>query len=293
MRKLLTILFATAAFLFVPLLGCYSQATEQERGWNKPVEPFRIAGNIYYVGAADITSYLITTPKGHILIDSGFIETVPQIKANVARLGFKLSDVKIILNSHAHYDHAGGIAELKRLTGAKLYASEPDSLLLANGGKGDPNFADRYPFEPASPDVVFKDGKQVRLGDVTMKALVTPGHTRGCTTWSTDATEKGKRLSVLFVCSTSVPGYSLVNNEKHPTIVDDYRATFRRLGALKPDIFLGSHGSIFDLEGKIERLRAGGTNPFIDPAGYVEYLGQSRSRFESTYKEQSSKKAGN
>ena len=138
---ILTLVFCVTAF---------GQRTEEERSWNQPVEPFKIAGNIYYVGASDVTSYLITTPKGHILIDSGFAETVPQIQANVAKLGFKIADVKILLNSHGHYDHAGGIAELKRLTGAKLLVSRPDEKLFINGGLKDPNYGDRFPFEAAN-----------------------------------------------------------------------------------------------------------------------------------------------
>ena len=269
----------------------FAQPNEQERSWNQPVEPFRIAGNVYYVGASDITSYLITTPKGHILIDSGFIETVPQIKSNIAKLGFKLADVKVLLNSHAHYDHAGGLAELRRLTGAKLYVSEPDFDLLANGGKGDPNFGDRFPFEGTRADATFRDGKAIKLGGVTLKANVTPGHTRGCTSWSTDVRERDERLSVLFVCSTSAPGYKLANNEKYPSIYSDYQATFEKLGKLSPDIFLGSHGSIFDLEGKNELRKAGGgSGPFVDRKGYREYLKQSRERLESAYRSQIERK---
>jgi metallo-beta-lactamase class B len=270
------------ALLSIFLLACaaFAQTNEQDRSWNRPVEPFRIIGNIYYVGASDITSYLITTPRGHILIDSGFIETVPQIRANIEKLGFKLSDVKILLNSHAHYDHAGGLAELKRLTGAKLLASRADAVLLAGGGRNDPNFADRFPFEPVKADEVFDDGRVVSLGGVRLAANVTPGHTRGCTTWTTTAAEGRKRFSVVFVCSTSSPGYKLIGNESYKNIVADYLGTFERLGRLKPDVYLGSHGSIFGLEDKIERLRSNPrSNPFIDPAGYRAYIAGSEKEF--------------
>jgi len=268
-----------------------AQMNEQDRSWNRPVEPFRIAGNIYYVGANDITSYLITTPKGHILIDSGFIETVPQIRKNISTLGFKLEDVKILLNSHAHYDHAGGLAELKRLTGARLYVSEPDAGLLANGGIGDPNFGDRFPFEGVRADETFRDARKIKLGGVTLRANITPGHTRGCTSWTTDVSEKNRSLSVVFVCSTSAPGYRLVNNEKYPSIYADYQTTFKTLARLKPDIFLGSHGAIFGLEGKIGRLKSDdGANPFVDQAGFAEYLKQSKERIEAAFRAQSEKK---
>ena len=154
-------------------------ADDASRAMNQPVKPYRVIGNIYYVGASDVSSFLITTPNGHILLDSGFIETVPQIKQNMAQLGFRLEDIKILLNSHAHYDHAGGLAELKRLTGAKLMTSEGDVPLLAAGGKGDPNFGDRFLFEPVKPDRVLRDGDKVELGGVTMIARLTPGHTKG------------------------------------------------------------------------------------------------------------------
>jgi metallo-beta-lactamase class B len=281
------ILLAVLSFSF----SAFGQLGEQEQAWNQPVEPFRIAGNVYYVGASDITSYLITSPKGHILIDSGFIETVPHIKYSIAKLGFKPEDVKVLLNSHAHYDHAGGLAELKRQTGAKLYISEPDFELLANGGKNDPNFGDRFPFEGVRADETFRDGRKIKLGGVSLTANVTPGHTRGCTTWTTDVTEKKRRLSVIFVCSTSAPGYRLVNNEKYPSIYADYQTTFDKLSRLKPDIFLGSHGGIFGLQAKIERLRSkSGDNPFIDPAGYAEYVKRSRETLEKVHKTQSDTK---
>jgi metallo-beta-lactamase class B len=275
------------ALAILATLNTFAQQNEQDRSWNQPVEPFRIAGNIYYVGASDITSYLITTPKGHILIDSGFLETVPQIRVNVAKLGFRLEDVKFLLNSHAHYDHAGGLAELRRLTKAKLLVSEPDSDLMANGGKGDPNFGDRFPFEGVRADETFRDGKKIKLGGVTLTANITSGHTRGCTTWTTETKDQGRTLKAVFVCSTSAPGYKLVGNEKYPNIYADYQATFARLERLQPDIFLSAHGAQFDLQGKIERMKAGAGNPFIDAAGYRRYLKESREAVESTHKRQS------
>jgi metallo-beta-lactamase class B len=272
----------------VVAVSLFAQKTDEERSWNQPVEPFKIAGNIYYVGATDVTSYLVTTPKGHILIDSGFSETVPQIRENIAKLGFKFSDVKILLNSHAHYDHAGGLAELKRLTSAKLMISRPDFELLANGGTGDPNFGDRFPFESVKADETFGDGKMVKLGGTVLKANITPGHTRGCTTWATEVTENDRKYNVIFVCSTSAPGYKLIGNDKYPSIFEDYMRTFERLERLKVDIFLGSHGNIYDLQDKIDRLRRStGSNPFVDPAGYRDYLAASKAAIQNTHKRQS------
>lgn len=280
--KILTILtLVLAATILTP-----AQKSEEERSWNQPVAPFKIAGNIYYVGASDVTSYLITTPKGHILIDSGFQETVPQIKENVAKLGFKLSDIKILLNSHAHYDHAGGLAELRRVTGAKLFVSRLDEPLFINGGKNDPNFGDRFPFEPTKPDRLLSDLEEVKLGGTTLTANVTSGHTKGCTTWTTTATDGGKKYNVIFVCSTSSPGYKLVNNSAYPNIADDYNKTFERLKKLKADIFLGSHGGIYGLEDKIKQLKSGGSNPFIDPKAYKTYVEESEDAFRKKLADQ-------
>lgn len=257
-----------------------AQLSETERSWNQPVEPFKIAGNIYHVGASDVTSYLITTPKGHILLDSGFLETVPQIRENIAKLGFKLEDVKILINSHAHYDHAGGIAELKRLTKAKLFASDADSKLLARGGKSDPNFGDKYPFEPVMADKTFADGWTLKHGGTTLNANITSGHTKGCTTWTTTVKDGGRDLNVVFVCSTTAPGYTLLGNSGYPDIVNDYENTFKRMKAFKVDIFLSSHANAFDMETKVEAMRSGAkTNPFIDPAGYLAYLNEAESAF--------------
>ena len=272
--------FRILAILLLLSASVFAQLSETEQAWNRPVEPFRIAGNVYYVGAADLSSYLITSPKGHILLDSGMLETVPQIKANIAKLGFKLEDVKALIISHAHYDHVAGIAELKRLTKAKLYVSEEDAGLLARGGKGDPNFGDRFPFEPATADRTFKDGWDLELGGTTMTAMVTPGHTKGCTTWTTTANEGGRKLNAIFVCSVTAPGYTLIGNKEHPQIVSDYENTFRRLKTMKVDLFLSSHASAFKMAEKLESRKANpNVNPFIDPKGYLEMLERTEAQF--------------
>ncbi len=272
--------------LFCPASGL-AQADETSRSWNQPVKPFRIAGNLYYVGASDISSYLIVTPKGHILLDSGFVETVPQIQQNVVQLGFRLEDVKVLINSHAHYDHAGGLALLKRLTSATLMVSEPDAALLATGGKGDPNFGDRFTFEPVTADRILRDGDKVELGGVTMTARLTPGHTKGNTTWTMTVNESGKRYNVVFAGSTSTPGYKLVDNPKYPGIVDDYQRTFKVLKSLPCEIFLAPHGSFFDLTAKSKLLDQGAKqNPFIDPGGYKRYVEETEKAFRKELERQ-------
>lgn len=259
------------------------------------VAPFRVIGNIYYVGASDLTSktsdvtpYLIVTPQGLILLDSGLAEDVPQLSANIAALGFKLSDVKILLNSHAHFDHAGGLAALKRMTGAMLEASTADAMLMADGGKGDFFFGDRLAYEPVQADRILKDGDQVRLGGTVMTAHLTPGHTKGCTTWSMRVTEEGKPYDVVFLCSVSVPaGYPLVDNTKYPGIAGDYARSFALLRSLPCDVFLGAHASYYDLRDKIARMRRHEPgNPFIDPQGYRDFLAGSQQAFERELAEQ-------
>ncbi|MDQ4122040.1 MAG: subclass B3 metallo-beta-lactamase [Acidobacteriota bacterium] len=258
----------------------FAQKTEEDRKRNQPVEPFRIIGNIYYVGVSEITSFLIATPKGHILLDGGFAMTAPQIKANIEKLGFKLKDVKFLLNSQAHYDHAGGLAELKRLTGAKLLASEADKILLENGGKGDFSLGDWGDYEPVKVDKTIKDGEKISLGGTTIKALITPGHTKGCTTWTLETEENNREYKVVFVGSTTSPGYKLKGNEKYPNIVADFEKTFRVLKQLKPDIFLASHGSFFNLLDKTLELKNGKSpNPFIDLDGYRKFIENAEKEF--------------
>jgi len=259
------------------------QADPASRSRNQPVAPFRILGNLYYVGANDITSFLLATDQGLILLDGGFVETAPQIRENIARLGFKLRDVKIILGSHAHFDHAGGLAQLKAWTGARLLASTGDAPLLEAGGRGDPFFGDAPLFPPVKVDHLLRDGEAVTLGKTTMVAHLTPGHTRGCTTWTTRIAEGGRRYDVVFVGSTSVlDGYRLVDHPTYPGIADDYARTFATLAALPCDVFLGSHASFFDGADKTRRLREGAEpNPFVDPQGYRAYV----TRSEAAYRE--------
>jgi metallo-beta-lactamase class B len=259
------------------LLSCPAVSPQQDeatrRAWNRPVEPFRVVGNVYYVGVEGVTSFLITTPEGHILLDGGFAETVPLIQQSVTKLGFKLEDVKVLVNSHAHFDHAGGLAGLKKLTGAKLFVSEADAPLVSRGGAGDFYWGDKPTFEPAAVDRTLRDGDEVKLGGVTMVARITPGHTKGNTTWTMKAREGGRELDVVFVGSTSVPGYRLVGNSLYPEIIADYAYTFALLKSLKCDVFLGPHGSFFSMNEKRLRMGKGGkTNPFIDPQGYKRFI---------------------
>ena len=255
---------------------------------NRPQVPFKIIGNLYYVGASDVTSYLVVTPKGLILLDGGFAETAPQIEANIRTLGFRPEDIKIMLNSHAHFDHAGGLAALKRLSHASFAASAEDAALIARGGKDDFFFGDRHTFEPVQADRILKDGDRVELGGVAMTAHLTPGHTKGCTSWSMQVQDGVRSYDAVFVCSLSVlPGYRLVDNPKYPHIAADYAHSLDVLKSLPCDVFLGAHGQFFGLQEKISRLhRHEPGNPFVDPQGYRRYLDESERAFQRALAQQ-------
>lgn len=273
--------FLALAFL-APAWAC-AQTDPTSRSWNQPVEPYRIIGNVYYVGASDLTSYLITTPEGHILLDGGLEESVPIIEAGIRKLGFELADVKILLNGHAHFDHAGGLAELKRRTGATFYASEREAPLLAAGGKGDYALGDTGPYPPVQADRLLRDGDRVTLGGVTLTAHLTPGHTKGNTTWTLQVVEGGKRYDVAVVGSLTVlPGVKLTGMPRYPEIAADFEQSFRVLRSLPCDVFLSAHGSFFDMTEKAAKVQAGGPNPFVDPAGCRAYV----ERKERDFREQ-------
>lgn len=247
---------------------------------NQPVAPFRIAGDLYYVGASDVTSYLIATPQGLILLDGGFAETAPQIEKNIATLGFKLTDVKVLLNGHAHPDHAGGLAALKQGSGAEFDAMAEEVVPLQNHGQGTFYRGDRLLFDSIKVDRVLHDGDRVELGGVTLTAHLTAGHTPGCTTWTTRVVEGGKPLDVVMACQTTLPD-RLLGNPDYPGIATDFAHTFTLLRSLPCDVFLAEHGSVYDLSGKRARLQQQpAVNPFIDPAGYRRYVDTAEKAFQ-------------
>jgi metallo-beta-lactamase class B len=261
--------------------------------WTEPFPPYKVAGNIYYVGSKGLAAFLITTPQGHILINSNLQESVPQIKASIEKLGFHFSDVKILLISHAHYDHCAGSAKLKELTGASYMVMDADVPVVESGGKKDFQYGgSKSSWYPAAKvDRVLHDGDQVRLGDTVLVAHLTPGHTKGTTTWTMKVSDGGKILDVVIVGSPNVnPGYKLVHNAAYPNIALDYERTFRVLNALPCDVFLGAHGSYYDMEEKFAHLKDGGTNPFVDPDGYKSYMADREQAFRGDLKKQS---AGN
>jgi len=256
--------------------------------WRAPVPPRHLIGNIYYVGAIGVSSYLITTADGSILLDTGFDDTVPIIRQGVEQLGFHLSDLKILLSSHAHIDHVGGHALMQRLTGARVYASAADARTLESGGADDfiPFPPDTIVYAPVHVDHIVKDGEQVTLGGVTLTAHLTPGHTRGATTWTMEVTENGHVYRVVFFSSASInPGTRLLNNPKYPGLVDDFERTFERLRVLPCDIFFAPHGGQFAMAEKFARLDRGEQpNPFIDPAGWRTLVAGAEKTFRDQLK---------
>jgi metallo-beta-lactamase class B len=265
---------------------------QNQNPWYEPFPAHRVVGNVYYVGSKDLATYLITTPEGHILINSGFEQTVPLIRAGVESLGFKMGDVKILLASHAHSDHVAGHALAREQTGAKVYVMRGDENVIASGGEGQYLYT-RSRWKPCPVDRVLDDGDEVKLGGMTLVARRTPGHTRGCTTWTCRATDAGKTYDVVIIGSPNVnPGYRLVDNPDYRESADDFATTFRVLKSLPCDVFLGAHGSYYGMVEKYERSKAGsGKNPFIDPEGYRAYVEQKEKAFRATLAEQRAKKA--
>jgi metallo-beta-lactamase class B len=253
---------------------------ETLRDWMLPFEPRRIIGNVYYVGSNLISSFLIVTPAGNILLDTGPAEMLPQVTANIEKLGFRPADVKILLNTHAHFDHCGGFAEFKRRTGAQVVASRLGAELMERGGKGDFFWGDDLVYEPVKPDRLVDDGERVDLGGVSLTAHLTPGHTKGCTSWSMRTREDGKDYDVLFVCGLTASLYKLTNNSEYPNIVMDERATLQKLRGMHADVMLASHGFYFDLAGKAARQQAGAPNPFIDPSELARHVAEMDNDFE-------------
>jgi metallo-beta-lactamase class B len=266
-------------FVIAIVLVMLGEAGSLAQSEDAPFPPHRVVGNVYYVGSKDLASYLITTDEGHVLINSCFEKTVPLIRASVEQLGFRFQDIKILLASHAHSDHVAGHALLKRQTGARVLVMQGDEQLIRSGGKGD--FQYEAFFEPCPVDRVLKDGDQVKLGGITLVAYCTPGHTKGCTTWTLKADEGGKAYNVVVVGSPNVnPGYRLVGNSKYPTISEDFARSFQILKSLPCDVFLGAHGSYYGMEEKYARLQEGSSkNPFVDPEGYRSFVAFKEKQF--------------
>ena len=274
---------------FVLLANASTRLSGQAGDWLEPFPPFRVAGNLYYVGSRGLASYLVTTPEGHILINSNLEASVPMLRASVEKLGFKFSDVRILLISHAHWDHNAGSAAIKEQTGAKYLVMAEDIPAVESGGKVDFQYGNDpgTHYRPTTVDRTLRDGDEVKLGDAVLVARLTAGHTKGCTTWTMKVKDGGKTYDAVIVCSPNVnPGYKLVDNTAYPGIADDYARMFQTLARLPCDLFLGAHGAYYGMEAKYARLQKGETAAFVDPAGYRTFVADKSAQFQAELKKQ-------
>jgi metallo-beta-lactamase class B len=282
--------FAASMLAAVAVAG---PAAAAPAAWTQPMAPFRVIDNVYYVGSAGIAAWIIKTPAGLILLDAGMPDYAPTVEANIRTLGFKLSDVKILLNSHAHFDHSGGLARIKADTGARLIASAGDRDALERGVY--PGWEQDHSLDapPVKVDRVVADGGAVVLGGVTLTAMITPGHSAGCTNYLMAVRDRGVPHTAFFFCSASVAANRLVPNPQYPEIVADYRRTFARLKLVRADVFLAPHAEFYDLAGKRARLGKTGPNPFVVPgelqklvagmeAGFVKALAEQTARAKAS-----------
>jgi metallo-beta-lactamase class B len=255
-----------------------AQTTEDRTQDRVAFPAHKIIGNLYYVGTGTLNSYLITTPEGGILINTNFEETVPLLREAVEKLGFKMADIKVILGSHAHGDHMQADAIVKELTGgATVMAMEQDvpALKGMKAPSGKPHPIDR----------VLKDGEQVTFGGMRLTAHLTPGHTRGCTTWTFTVQDGGKPYNVLIACGGLQEDARLVNNKNYPEIAEHFGQSIQKYKTFSPDIFLAAHSWFFDLAGKYKRLGSA-TNPYIDPAGYKAWVANMEKNYNTLLAEQ-------
>jgi metallo-beta-lactamase class B len=270
------------------LLACASLAcappafAQNDPDWTRPFAPFRMIGNIYWVGSYDLSSFLITTPRGHILINTGVGDTATQIKASVERLGFKLEDVKILTTTQGHYDHVAGMAELKRMTGARLLVEEQDKELLESGGKKDFRFGDTpdAQFEPATVDGTFKDSDTIALGGTVLTAHHHPGHTKGSTSFTLNVREGAKSYRVIIANMASInPGVNVTGMPTYARIGDDYARTFKLQKDMQIDVWLASHASQFKLHDKYKPGDPFKADRFVDPLGFKAAVAQLEKRY--------------
>lgn len=254
--------------------------------WNTPTEPFKIIDNVYYVGTDGLASYLITSPQGHILVDAVMPESTSQIKASIEKLGFKIADIKFILNTHAHIDHTGGLAELKQASGAQMVAGEADKPLLEGGYYPGARDDAALQFPPVKVDRTVRDGDTVALGNVTLTARETPGHSPGCTSWAFNVKDGDATRSVLIFCSGTVALNRLAGNPTYPGIVTDYRKTFARARDMKVDVLLAPHPEMYKMQEKRAKLADGAPNPFVNPGEFNTYAATLEKAFEDALAKQ-------
>jgi len=254
--------------------------------WNTPTEPFKMIGNVYYVGTDGLASYLITSPQGHILVDTVMPESTSQIKASIEKLGFKITDIKYLVNTHAHIDHTGGLAEMKQASGGQLVAGEADKPLLEGGYYPGAESDAALKFPPVKVDRTVREGDKVTVGDVTLTARETPGHSPGCTSWEFSVKDGDATRTALIFCSGTVALNRLVGNPTYSGIVTDYKKTFARARDMKVDVLLAPHPEMYKMAEKRAKLAEGGPNPFVNPGEFNAYAATLEKSFEDALAKQ-------
>lgn len=291
-RVIAAVALAVSTAACGPASNAAARSPSQRDVWNTPRKPFQIIDNVHYVGTGGLGVYLFETNAGLVLLDGALPESVPMIEAHIRELGFALADVKILLNSHAHYDHSGGLAQLKKDTGAQLFAMEGDVSALEGGFYLGSEDDAELKAPPVKVDKVLHDGDLVTLGNVTLKANLTAGHSRGCTSYSTTAHENGTAYEVLVFCSATVAGNRITTPLQYPGIVEDYRKTFARTKAMHVDVFLAPHAEFFDLDGKAAKRKPGAPNPFVGPSEFPAFIARLEADFERTLAERTGASRG-
>ncbi|MGA7235699.1 MAG: subclass B3 metallo-beta-lactamase [Bryobacteraceae bacterium] len=261
--------------LILPLTLCAIAFAQPNPAWKRPFPPHKIAGNLYYVGTEDLACFLFVTPAGDILVNTGLADSTPLMRESFRKLGFRLEDVKILLTMQAHYDHVAAMNEIRKITGAKVYITEPDSPVLEDGGKSDPFLGPEYRFAPVKVDRRLKDGDVVSLGGTDLKVILTPGHTRGSVSYSTTLMDGGRKRSVLLANMNTVV-MPLVGNRKYPQIAEDYERAYATQRQLTPDIWVAAHASQYNMA---EKMKAGS---FVDPQGYHQAIEHYQALFRET-----------
>ncbi len=274
-------------FISALLLSACMAFAQGRSGWTEPFPAHRIIGPVYYVGTADLACFLITSPSGHILINTGLAESAPMMRKSIESLGFKVTDIKVALTNQAHFDHVAALAEIKKISGAKVMVTEGDKALLEDGGRSDFLLGESSWFTPVKSDGVLKDGQTIALGDLKLRTHLTPGHTKGSVTYSMAVRENGREYNVVFANIPSVIGAPLVDNKKYPDIAKDFERSFRIMKALACDVFLAAHGSQYNLAKKYKS--AYDPNAFVDPEGYKAALLSAEQRYQTQLKQDQEK----